>query len=217
MTLLRALILIALNSILVFIVGFGVLLPRLGADETAPLAPGLAVVVMLALVAGIGALGLVAYGSVRGPGRSWRELGWHTDQLGRHVGLGVLAGAAAITLVVAIHLGLGQTWQEILAELTAPTLGQRLVFLALGLQAGFIEESLFRGNLLPVLQKRLPPWAALLLQAVVFALYHLNFRPVSLLSKTLLGLIFGSVRGRDGSLLGCAVAHAILWTTVGLM
>lgn len=217
MTLLRALILIALNAMLVFILGFGVLLPRLGADEANPLAPSLAIVIMLIIVVPIGALGLVAYGSVRGPRRSWRELGWHTDNLGRHVLSGVLAGAAAVLTVLIIQRGLGQTWSEITTALTAPSLAERMVFIAIGIQAGFIEESLFRGNLLPALQKRLPAWAALLIQAVVFALYHLNFRPVSLLAKTLLGGIFGAVRGRDGSLVGCAVAHAILWSIVGLM
>jgi hypothetical protein len=43
---------------------------------------------MIAIEAG----GLVWFGSIRQPGRSWRDLGWHTDQLGRQLLLGFAGG-----------------------------------------------------------------------------------------------------------------------------
>ena len=86
MTVKRALVLIALQGVLVFGIGFGLgslLLPE-GTNLYAPTA---------ALFAAIGAIGLVWYGSVKLPRRTWRELGWHTGGLAGHVARGlVLAG-----------------------------------------------------------------------------------------------------------------------------
>jgi membrane protease YdiL (CAAX protease family) len=120
-------------------------------------------------------------------------------------------------IVCAIWLVIGASWQDLGAALTAPAWSQRAVFLAIGLQAAFVEESLFRGNLLPALARRMPAPVALVVTSGVFAVYHLNLAPIALLSKTLLGVLYGSLRGRDGSLVAPAIAHAAIWALAGSM
>src|SRR4029453_15330111 len=62
------------------------------------------------------------------------------------------------------------------------------------------EESLFRGDLQPTLQRMLGRGAGLLFTALVFAAYHLRFGLWGLLGKTAFGLVFGILRERTGPL-----------------
>lgn len=215
-TIARALVLIIANALLVFVIGFGVIAARFAPDPENPFAPSAFLVGFLLVFTAIGALGLVWFCSVRQPQRSWRELGWHTDRLLSHLAQGVLAGLVAVASIVAIHVLLGETLGEAVEALFAVSWSQRLVLLAIGLQAAFIEESLFRGNLQPLLQRRLGAVVGIVLTAVIFAAYHLNPSPLSLAGKFLLGLIFGRARAADGSLVAPAVAHAMVWALAGL-
>ena len=97
------------------------------------------------------------------------------------------------------------------------TLAERLTFMAIGIQAAFIEESLFRGNLLPALEKKMSGKAALPLSAVIFAAYHLNPSPVSMVMKTGFGIVYATLSKAKRSLVAPAVAHALFWTIVGSM
>jgi membrane protease YdiL (CAAX protease family) len=216
MKLSRALLLIATNSVLVFVIGLGVLAGRFAPDPEQPYAPSTFLFTFLFVTAAVGSGGLVWWASVRSVGRSWRELGWHADALPRRLGLGLLGGALAVGVVVLIRLALGDTIDGVLAVLRDVPLPQRLVFTAIGLQAAFVEESLFRGNLQPLLQARLGRVGGLLATAAIFAVYHLNPRLPGLLGKFALGLVFGGLRGRDGSLVPGAIAHALLWVVAGL-
>jgi membrane protease YdiL (CAAX protease family) len=214
MTLARALLLIGLQALFVFIFCFGVLGPRLlpGGDPFAPSWPAVALVLVAVAVGG---LGFVYLGSVKQPRVTWRELGWHGDRLGSQVLFGVLGGVACVALTVGALLALGTPAGEVFGQMREYTLAQRGLFLLIGVQAGFIEESLFRGNLLRVLEKRMNPWAALGVSALVFAIYHLNPSPVSLALKTAIGLVLGWLAQKQKSLVAPAIAHALMWVLAG--
>ena len=93
MTLKRSLVLILLQLLFVFVLGFMVVGPHVFPNPENMFQPSLALAIFLLVATLFGAIGLVWYGSVKSVGRTWRELGWHTDQLGAQVVLGI-AGAA---------------------------------------------------------------------------------------------------------------------------
>jgi membrane protease YdiL (CAAX protease family) len=159
------------------------------------------------------AIGIVVWGKV-----DLRALGWTGEGMRRSVGLGV-AGAAlaiAVTALVAI-LAFGESVGQIVATVGSFTIGQRLLFVMIGLDAGFTEESLFRGYLQPTLVRKLGFPGGLLVTAIVFGLYHLKLRPAVLVGKVVLGLVFGLLRGQDRPLWVSAIAHALLWVVVGFL
>src|SRR5258707_820700 len=96
MTLRRALILIALQILLVFVVGFRLVAPLVLPDADAMFAPTPAAFGFVALLGGIGAVALVWSGSVRQPRRTWAELGWRWDAPGKHIAVGLVAGLACL-------------------------------------------------------------------------------------------------------------------------
>ena len=131
---------------------------------------------------------------------------------GRGVGVTSLVWIAVPALVAAVALATG--------ALTGPRLVART--LANTLQNGPFEEFLFRGALQTRLGLLLPvPWA-ILLQALVFGLWHLRsatdamggdpFAAVAfcIASQTVSGLAFGFVFWRTGNLVAPSVAHVAL-------
>lgn len=217
MTVKRSLVLIALYAVLVFGIGFG-LGPLLLPKGTKLFEPTPALFLLVALFAAIGAIGVVWYGSVKLPRRSWRELGWHTGGLGGHIVRGVLGAILGLAIVFAIRMSQGEAFEDTWARFTRPGLADRMAYLCIGVQAAFIEESLFRGNLLPALRRRMSWPAALLVNGLLFAVYHLNnLRLHPLIARTLLGVMYGALRGRDGSLVAPTIAHAGLWVLSGTM
>ena len=215
MTLKRSLVLIVLQLLFVFVLGMMVLAPRMFPNPENLFEPSLAVAIFLLVATIFGAVGLVWYGSVKSVGRTWRELGWHTDQLGQQLAFGVLGGLACLTVVTGVLWVLGVSPSEVFEGVRHTTLAERLVFMSVGIQAAFIEESLFRGNLLPALEKRMSGKAALPLSAVIFAAYHLNPNPVSMVTKTFFGMIYAGLNKAKRSLVAPAIAHALFWTIVG--
>jgi membrane protease YdiL (CAAX protease family) len=157
-------------------------------------------------------LGLLVVGKT-----SLRELGWRTERLGRSLVLGLAGGVAVIAFTVGVSMLMGSTFGELMAQLTGYSAGQRLLFLCIGLEAAFSEETLFRGYLQPALVERLRFPAGLFVMASVFAVYHLNPRLVPLAAKVCLGLAFGLMRGRDRPLFISATAHGLLWAAVGVL
>ncbi len=159
-------------------------------------------------------LGLVRLGRL-----TWRDLGWHTERLGQALLLGLL-GLGLLTAnllgLLALQGFLGQ--MKILETIAAYTLAQRLLFLVLGLSASAIEESLFRGYLQPALVARTGLMGGILLQAIVFAAYHVFFlgpNLARLAGKIPSGVILGALRGRQGSLLAPVLAHCLFWQVFG--
>jgi membrane protease YdiL (CAAX protease family) len=110
------------------------------------------------------------------------------------------------------------------APATAPTPGAEggpgpVVTLLLGWFFGFAiaafqEETLFRGFLQRLLQERHGRTTAVVGQAVVFALAHLGYYPVSawplLVVVLLVGLVTGWLADRRGTLLAAGLAHGIV-------
>lgn len=119
--------------------------------------------------------------------------------------LGLVIGAALISLSVGLIALLG----GYRVTGTAPS-PQLLAPLALGIGAGFIEEILFRGILLRLLDAWLGSWAALAITSVLFGLMHLLNDGASVL--TALGLVIEA-----GVLLGAAyLLTRRLWLVIGI-
>ena len=90
------------------------------------------------------------------------------------------------------------------------------------LQNGFFEEFLFRGALHTRLSRLLPAPGALVLQALLFGLWHLgaNIRmmdgdllagaAVCIVSQTIGGLAYGLVFTRTRNLIAPSVAHVMM-------
>jgi membrane protease YdiL (CAAX protease family) len=85
-----------------------------------------------------------------------------------------------------------------------------LLWLTVGVAAPILEEWLFRGFVLPSLQKALPRVAALFLSALLFAIAHLNL--ADLIPLTLLGMVLGFIYLRSGNLLAPIALHS-LWNS----
>jgi membrane protease YdiL (CAAX protease family) len=78
------------------------------------------------------------------------------------------------------------------------------------------EELLFRGLIQPKLEQTLRPSEALIVQAVLFSAAHLS--PVILATHFAMGLAFGWVRRRSGSLLPSILLHGawnawVIWSS----
>lgn len=217
MTISRSLILITLCAVLVHVIGLGVLAPRLVPDPENPLQPSLAGALLnlgLGIVVGTA---LVYYASLRQPRRTLAALGWHTERLAAQLVFGVLGGLfISAFLVVLLHF-FGVPMQESLTRIASYSWKERAFFLLIGVVAATIEESLFRGNLLPALIRRFGTPIALVLAAIIFAAYHLNFRPASMIFKTTAGLVYGTLYLRHRALISPAVAHALNWFIVGAL
>jgi membrane protease YdiL (CAAX protease family) len=82
--------------------------------------------------------------------------------------------------------------------------------LALVVATPLVEETLFRGLLLPGLAARLGPGAAIALTAAAWAAMHLQYAPFYLIQALLFGLALGWLRWRSGSTLLTVVLHGIV-------
>jgi len=120
---------------------------------------------------------------------------------------GVLIGLSAWYLNLALVDALVEVGPEDVETLqravARPSL--TLVLLAVALAPAVCEEVIFRGVLLRGLASRIPPAVALILSAVMFALYHV--RPVQMLPTFTLGLAIGLLSLRAGSILPAMIAH----------
>jgi membrane protease YdiL (CAAX protease family) len=159
---------------------------------------------------GVVGLGLVVWGRI-----SLASLGWRADRLGPDIVQGVAGGIVCCGIVLLVSMSRGATAAETLHGWWQVSLLERLLCVLIGVEAALTEETLFRGNLQPTLQRTLTRGAGLLLTAVLFALYHLRFEFWGLLGKTAFGLVFGLLRDRTGRLVSPAVAHWLTWTVLG--
>lgn len=92
--------------------------------------------------------------------------------------------------------------------------GRPRALLALGLLTGLAEEVLFRGYLLTGLRHSLALWAALALQAAVFAVHHASFGLRAVPAKAVHGLVWGALTIVSGSLLPALAAHGVFQVLV---
>ena len=83
-----------------------------------------------------------------------------------------------------------------------------LGILGLAVLAPVLEEVLFRGAIRGALMRFYGrPWPAIITAALVFGIFHWN--PVQVVCATLLGIVFGWIYYRTGSLLSVIVGHVL--------
>jgi uncharacterized protein len=80
--------------------------------------------------------------------------------------------------------------------------------------AGFQEETIFRGFLQNVLKERFGNWQGNVLQATVFSIAHIGYLPWEkwplLILVFVLGILFGWLRMKRGTLIAPWIAHGLI-------
>lgn len=92
-----------------------------------------------------------------------------------------------------------------------PFLAQRLgpvPIIVLSMCAGIGEEALFRGGMQTLMGDYLPVWIAIALSSALFALMHLS-RPLVCFIQFLIGVLFGIIYWKSGSLVAVMIGHGI--------
>lgn len=121
-----------------------------------------------------------------------------------------LFGGAMQEIVLDLMPG-GDEWRQLLEDSLGPllrgnTTGDLLVLMfGAVVLAAICEEVLFRGLLMQLLARGGRWWFAIIVSALLFALFHLDF--IGLLPRTLLGIYFGVLVWRSGSIFPAMVAH----------
>lgn len=83
-----------------------------------------------------------------------------------------------------------------------------LGIISLAFLGPLLEEVLFRGAIQGLLMRFFGrPWPAIIVAALIFGVSHMN--PVQIVYATLLGIIFGWIYYRTGSLLSVIVGHVL--------
>jgi membrane protease YdiL (CAAX protease family) len=132
----------------------------------------------------------------------------------RHVALGILCLAVLIPAVDAVSWLAGRevspAFVTSLYRSGRDTGALPLLVLALVVATPLVEETLFRGLLLPGLASRLGPAAAIGLTAAVWALMHMQYAPFYLIQALAFGVLFGWLRWRSGSTLLTIMLHGLV-------
>jgi hypothetical protein len=125
-------------------------------------------------------------------------------------GLGLFAVS---TVMIAPLVDIVNEHQQVVDDLENAT-GAKLVVFALlaAVVAPICEELLFRGLLLRALRRRMLPWAAIAVQALVFALAHPLLSPTLgdfavVPALLLLGVVSGIAATRNGDLSASILMH----------
>ena len=124
---------------------------------------------------------------------------------------GALIGLALRPLLVAFSAKAAAGIRKQMAKLEAflPKTGEQLAWgLLVSLFAGLCEEIAYRGYLIPYCRFWLPEWPALIVAAAMFGLAHLYQGAGGTLLTAILGLAFGFIYVKTGSLALPIVLHA---------
>lgn len=134
-------------------------------------------------------------------------LGW-TLASAKYLALSLLAGAAmALALTALLHC-----WKQ--PTSVAPRIGPLADLLLWVLLGPVVEETVFRGFLLPVLSRSIRPVGAVLIIAFFFTLLHQPSSPLYWLWFTICGVAYGWMRVASGSTLAAAAMHASYNSTI---
>ena len=99
---------------------------------------------------------------------------------------------------------LNDTLADVFSGLSHNVLG----ILSIAFMAPLLEEVLFRGAIQGVLMRFFGrPWPAIIVSALIFGVFHWN--PIQIVYATLLGIVFGWIYYRTGSLLSVIVGHVL--------
>jgi membrane protease YdiL (CAAX protease family) len=174
---------------------------------------------LLAIIAFLQAGLVVGVGLLRWGRVSVGDLGWQSKAWWPDIGLGIVGFfvIAAVTLAIRAAASGAGALLDACQVVMQYTLAQRAFFLVIGLIAAFTEESIYRGYLQPGLVERRGQTQGVLATAAIFAICHLQFAPWRLLSLVLIGLVYGGLRARTGSLIAPAVAHLLCWAVLGAL
>ncbi|HEY1955135.1 MAG TPA: CPBP family intramembrane glutamic endopeptidase [Polyangiaceae bacterium] len=142
--------------------------------------------------------------------RAFRSRSVLRELVGRAVLLDVPIALALAALVIAVELVFGSANGSALTILprTGP---ERLVWILLAVSVGFAEELVYRGYL--VVQLRAftrSTAAAVVLQALLFAIAHANQGAGAMLRFACYALVFGVVAVRRGSLVPTILCHVAI-------
>jgi uncharacterized protein len=149
-------------------------------------------------------------------GLSLRQIGWRFDNLKTDLAIGAAGALMAVCAIYIVGYAFKSwDWSSFLTQQANLTTSQRVLFLLIGLNASFIEESLFRGFLQPAAISKFGFLLGIVFTSAIFTIYHLQFLPQALVGKFVLGLIFGLLRSRNQSLIRPAIAHLLMWILVG--
>lgn len=140
--------------------------------------------------------------------------GWNWGiSLGLEVVLGCLIGVVGIGILVAIELVGGWVeWQEKkvegLGRIILPTL-------AIALLVSTVEELIFRGIFLNILQQDYPLWTAAAISSTIFALLHLVWEQKETMPQVpglwLMGMVLVAARMANQGNLGLAIGLHTGW------
>jgi membrane protease YdiL (CAAX protease family) len=134
-------------------------------------------------------------------------LGWVVPQM-RYIIIALILGSS-FAAGIAIYLRLRN-------QVTLPIPISEL--LILGLVLGLIlEESLFRGCLMPLLAQSMGTIPAIIITAAIFAIFHGPTNLGHCLTFTATGIAYGWVRMASGSTTAPALMHAAYNLTFGLL
>jgi membrane protease YdiL (CAAX protease family) len=126
----------------------------------------------------------------------------------------IIVGLGAVP-VVALLSGLqNKFWppdegtQRVTQEFILPTLQAHpfITPLVVGALAGIFEELPLRGPIQTAMMRRMSPWVAILVAAVLFAGAHLDLHGVTL--RAVLGVLLGWIVWRTGSIVPAMIVHA---------
>ncbi len=216
----RALVARALALVVVaFVLAIGIFAPlaMIGAETVAPLPESLAIPDLFTLH-GIFVTGLVVWyllgfsGSGTATTAWCDQLGLRSGNIGREIGIGVVAGvagwlgviAALLLIALAVYMvggeeALPSAPPEMIGIIVALPIGVRL---ALSLSAGVVEETFFRGFLQPRI--------GIVVSSVLFVLAHLSYdQPFLLIGVGLLSVLFAMLVRWRQSIWAAIVAHTV--------
>jgi uncharacterized protein len=132
-------------------------------------------------------------------------------------GLWIAGLTAGALMIILIFHAAGFREAQIVRELVPVSPAERALFAGVSATAGFCEEVVFRGFLIPVLllaTGSLP--LTLLLSSAVFGVVHAYQQPTGALRAALLGALLAGPLLLHGSILPAIAAHALIDVIAGL-
>ncbi len=158
---------------------------------------------------------------------AWRGFGFGRGRFWRYIGIGVVAYLAFTWAILPVLetavrvvfnlLGVGVEEHEAIEmyrETHSPLIRTGLL-VAITLTAPFFEEIIFRGVLFQTIKRYAGSAAAIVISAAIFALLHPGTYVI--VNIFFLGLLFGYLFDRTGSIVPCIVLHFLFNATSTLM